>query len=129
MEIAEVEGVPVEVRHWIGGRRVASAHGRSTFADISPIDEVEIAQVARGGPDDVAAAVDAAATAFPEWSRTERRRQQRRDPRGVGPVLHRDKVPGVVPRGRRHQARPAGRRPRVEEALHRTPFARRWGRG
>jgi 5-carboxymethyl-2-hydroxymuconic-semialdehyde dehydrogenase len=70
VEIAEVEGVPVEVRHWIGGRRVASAHGRSTFADISPIDEAEIAQVARGGPDDVAAAVDAAATAFPEWSRT-----------------------------------------------------------
>jgi 5-carboxymethyl-2-hydroxymuconic-semialdehyde dehydrogenase len=70
VEIAEVEGVAVDTRHWIGGRRVASADQQRTFADISPIDETEIARVGRGGPDDASAAVTAAAQAFPEWSRT-----------------------------------------------------------
>ena len=31
---AEVEGVAVDVRHWIGGERVASER---TFADVSPM--------------------------------------------------------------------------------------------
>jgi aminomuconate-semialdehyde/2-hydroxymuconate-6-semialdehyde dehydrogenase len=62
---AEVEGVLVDTRHWIGGRRVASA---STFTDISPIDEQPIAQVHAGGQDEVDAAVAAAREAFPAWA-------------------------------------------------------------
>lgn len=63
--IAEVAGVNVDTRHWIGGQRVASAQ---TFADISPIDETEIAQVSLGTATDVDAAVAAARAAFPAWA-------------------------------------------------------------
>jgi len=62
---AEVEGVLVDTRHWIGSRRVASA---STFTDISPIDEQPIAQVHAGGQDEIDAAVAAAREAFPAWA-------------------------------------------------------------
>jgi 5-carboxymethyl-2-hydroxymuconic-semialdehyde dehydrogenase len=60
-----VEGVTVDVRHWIGGERVASA---TTFADISPIDETEIAQVHAAGAEEVDRAVAAARAAFPAWA-------------------------------------------------------------
>ena len=43
---ANVGGVSVDTRHWIGGQRVASA---AAFADVSPIDERPLAEVARGG--------------------------------------------------------------------------------
>jgi aminomuconate-semialdehyde/2-hydroxymuconate-6-semialdehyde dehydrogenase len=62
---ATVEGVDVDLRHWIGGERVASG---STFADVSPIDETEIAQVAAGTAGEVDAAVSAARAAFPAWA-------------------------------------------------------------
>jgi aminomuconate-semialdehyde/2-hydroxymuconate-6-semialdehyde dehydrogenase len=62
---ATVEGVDVDLRHWIGGERVASG---STFADVSPIDETEIAQVAAGTAVEVDAAVSAARAAFPAWA-------------------------------------------------------------
>ncbi|HEY9377461.1 MAG TPA: aldehyde dehydrogenase family protein, partial [Jiangellaceae bacterium] len=62
-----VEGVEVDTRHWIGGRRVPSD---DTFTDLSPIDERAIAQVARGGRTEVEAAVAAAQAAFAEWGRT-----------------------------------------------------------
>lgn len=63
--IVTVDGVEVDTRHWIGGRRVESA---DTFADISPIDEAEIAQVAAGTALEVDAAVKAAREAFPAWA-------------------------------------------------------------
>jgi aminomuconate-semialdehyde/2-hydroxymuconate-6-semialdehyde dehydrogenase len=63
--LAEVEGVLVDTRHWIGGRRVASA---GTFTDISPIDERPIAEVHAGGEAEVDAAVAAARAAFPAWA-------------------------------------------------------------
>jgi 5-carboxymethyl-2-hydroxymuconic-semialdehyde dehydrogenase len=59
-----IEGVEVSTDHWIGGERVAS---RSTFADVSPIDEHPIAEVARGGADEAAAAVAAARDAADIW--------------------------------------------------------------
>jgi aminomuconate-semialdehyde/2-hydroxymuconate-6-semialdehyde dehydrogenase len=62
---AEVEGVLVDTRHWIGDRRVASA---TTFTDVSPIDEQPIAQVHAGGQAEVDAAVAAAREAFPAWA-------------------------------------------------------------
>lgn len=62
---AVVEGVEVDLRHWIGGERVASA---GTFPDVSPIDEAEIAHVAAGGQAEVDAAVSAAREAFPAWA-------------------------------------------------------------
>jgi len=64
---ADVAGVAVDTRHWIGGRRVGSPR---TFADISPIDEEPIAEVARGGAAEVAAAVQAAREVFPGWAAT-----------------------------------------------------------
>jgi aminomuconate-semialdehyde/2-hydroxymuconate-6-semialdehyde dehydrogenase len=67
MSTAQVAGVDVDTRHWIGGRRVSSP---ATFADVSPIDEATIAQVARGGTAEVDAAVRAASEAFPGWAAT-----------------------------------------------------------
>jgi len=64
-DIVEVEGVAVDTRHWIGGRRVASA---TTFTDISPIDEQPLAEIAAGGAAEVDAAVAAARAAFPAWA-------------------------------------------------------------
>ena len=65
--MAHVAGVAVDTRHWIGGRRIASA---TTFTDVSPIDEQPIAEVARGGTAEVNAAVAAAREAFPAWAAT-----------------------------------------------------------
>jgi aminomuconate-semialdehyde/2-hydroxymuconate-6-semialdehyde dehydrogenase len=64
---AHVAGVEVDTRHWIGGQRVSSGQ---TFTDISPIDEQPIAEIARGGPAEVTAAVAAARSAFPGWAAT-----------------------------------------------------------
>jgi aminomuconate-semialdehyde/2-hydroxymuconate-6-semialdehyde dehydrogenase len=75
---ATVEGIDVDTGHWIGGRRVRSM---DTFTDISPIDEQPIAEVSRGGPDEVGAAVTAAQSAFVEWGRT--------TPKERAAVLHR----------------------------------------
>ncbi|MFF3378797.1 aldehyde dehydrogenase [Streptomyces sp. NPDC002680] len=69
-----VAGVSVDTRHWIGGKRLASA---ATFTDNSPIDGRALGEIARGGPDEADAAVAAAKGAFPGWaatSRTERAR-------------------------------------------------------
>ncbi len=60
-----VEGVEVDTRHWIGGRRVASA---TTFTDISPIDESVLGEISAGGAEEVDAAVAAAQKAFPAWA-------------------------------------------------------------
>ncbi|MGP4025872.1 aldehyde dehydrogenase [Actinomadura sp. 3N407] len=67
--MAEVAGVTVDTGHWIGGERVGSA---AAFTDLSPIDEQPLAEVARGGPVEVDAAVAAASRAFPAWARTSR---------------------------------------------------------
>ncbi len=64
-DTALVEGVPVDTRHWIGGRRVGSV---DSFTDYSPIDEEPLADIASGGPREVDAAVAAAAQAFPAWA-------------------------------------------------------------
>ncbi|MFM2072655.1 MAG: hypothetical protein RLZZ623_2919 [Actinomycetota bacterium] len=69
-----VAGVEVSGDHWIGGRRVSSA---STFDDISPIDETVIAQIARGGAAEAAAAIEAARAAFPAWAATPRSERAR----------------------------------------------------
>lgn len=67
MSTSVVAGVGVDGRHWIGGERVASAQA---FQDVSPLDGHVIAEVARGGEAEVAAAVAAAQNAFAGWSRT-----------------------------------------------------------
>lgn len=59
-------------REWnllVNNERVPSASGR-TFAVISPYSEEVIAQVADAGAGDVDAAIDGAAEAFKEWSKT-----------------------------------------------------------
>jgi aminomuconate-semialdehyde/2-hydroxymuconate-6-semialdehyde dehydrogenase len=73
-----VEGVEVSTEHWVGGERVASG---STFTDISPIDETPIAEVARGGADEAAQAVEAAKGGFEAWGSTA--------PKERAEVLHR----------------------------------------
>ncbi|MFE7760879.1 aldehyde dehydrogenase [Streptomyces sp. NPDC057438] len=69
-----VAGVPVDTRHWIGGRRVASAE---TFTDVSPIDGRVLGEIARGGAAEVEAAVAAAREAFPAWAATPRAERAR----------------------------------------------------
>ena len=54
---ALVEGVAVDTRHWIAGRRVASA---ATFESVSPIDETVLETVSAGGAHEVDLAVLAA---------------------------------------------------------------------
>ena len=78
MSFAEVAGVRVDTRHWIGGERVGSPE---TFATVSPIDGSELAQVARGGAAEADAAVAAARAAFPAWAAL--------SPRERGEILHR----------------------------------------
>jgi aminomuconate-semialdehyde/2-hydroxymuconate-6-semialdehyde dehydrogenase len=68
--IANVAGVEVDTRHWIDSHRIASL---TTFSDISPIDEQPIAEIARGGEPEVAAAVRAAGAAFPSPAAGRRR--------------------------------------------------------
>jgi 5-carboxymethyl-2-hydroxymuconic-semialdehyde dehydrogenase len=75
---AVVAGVAVDTRHWIGGERVASAE---TFADVSPVDEQQIAEVSAGGAAEAARAVAAAEAAFPAWAAT--------DPEERADLLHR----------------------------------------
>ncbi len=67
MSTTAVDGVEVDTRHWIGGRRVA---GSQTFDDISPIDEQVIARVSRGDAEAAQAAVAAASDAFAGWAAT-----------------------------------------------------------
>ncbi|MDX2552498.1 aldehyde dehydrogenase [Streptomyces stelliscabiei] len=62
-----VAGISVDTRHWIGGRRVASAE---TFTDVSPIDGRVLGEIARAGTAEVEAAVAAARAAFPGWAAT-----------------------------------------------------------
>ncbi|MEZ5117077.1 MAG: aldehyde dehydrogenase family protein [Candidatus Nanopelagicales bacterium] len=78
MDRVEVAGTTVDTRHWIGGRRVASA---DTFETVSPIDGTVLAQVARGGKAEADAAVAAARAAFPAWAAL--------SPRERGAILHR----------------------------------------
>ncbi|MDX6741129.1 aldehyde dehydrogenase [Actinocorallia sp. A-T 12471] len=72
--IATVAGVAVDTRHWIGGRRVASA---ATFTDVSPIDGSVLAEIARGTAVEADAAVAAAKAAFPAWAATSREERAR----------------------------------------------------
>ena len=73
-----VAGVEVSPDHFIGGERVASP---ARFEDISPIDQSVLAEVARGGAEEVDRAVRAAHDAFPAWAAL--------GPAGRAPFLHR----------------------------------------
>jgi len=64
-----VAGTKIHTGQWIGGERRRSS---AVFADLSPIDGTVLAEIARGGPSDADAAVEAARRAFPAWSRTSR---------------------------------------------------------
>ncbi len=69
-----VEGIEIDTRHWIGGRRIESGE---RFESISPIDEIPIATLSSAGSAEVDQAVQAAATAFKTWSRTSREERAR----------------------------------------------------
>jgi betaine-aldehyde dehydrogenase/5-carboxymethyl-2-hydroxymuconic-semialdehyde dehydrogenase len=73
-ERVSVGGVNVATSHFINGQRVGSA---TTFEDRSPLDwNVKLADVARGGETEAAAAVTAAVTAFPAWAALTARERQ-----------------------------------------------------
>ena len=59
---------PQLVNHWIEDGEVGSAGG-ATFEKRSPIDDRVIAQVARGGANEVCGAIDAAERAAEGWGR------------------------------------------------------------
>lgn len=65
MSQVTLHGVTIDTRHFIGGQRVASD---STYDNFSPIDNQPLGQIHRGGVKEVNHAVNAARTAFPEWS-------------------------------------------------------------
>ncbi|GLF98885.1 aldehyde dehydrogenase [Streptomyces yaizuensis] len=67
--LAIVADVPVDTRHWIGGRRVASAE---TFTTVSPVTGAPLARISRGTSADADNAVAAALDAFPGWAATSR---------------------------------------------------------
>ncbi|MEU1312277.1 aldehyde dehydrogenase [Streptomyces cinnamoneus] len=71
---------PSVIRHWIGGETADAADGR-TLDVTDPASNRPYAKVARGGPADVARAVDAARAAFPAWAATAHHERAR--------VLHR----------------------------------------
>ncbi|HEY3635717.1 MAG TPA: 5-carboxymethyl-2-hydroxymuconate semialdehyde dehydrogenase [Caldimonas sp.] len=55
----------MRIQHLIGGRAV---EGRDYFETVNPATQEVLAEVARGGADEVAAAVAAAKAAFPAWA-------------------------------------------------------------
>jgi 5-carboxymethyl-2-hydroxymuconic-semialdehyde dehydrogenase len=63
--VSTVAGIAVSPDHYIGGRRVPSDE---RFEDRSPIDWAVLAEIARGGPDEIDMAVEAARAAFPQWA-------------------------------------------------------------
>ena len=65
MSTIEVAGAVVDTRHFINGKRVASAQ---TYLNTSPIDGTLLGEIARGGQDEVNQAVAAAKAAFPAWA-------------------------------------------------------------
>lgn len=65
MSKAQVFGVEIDTRHFIGGKRVASAE---TYTNLSPIDLAELGEISRGGKHEVDLAVQAAKEAFPAWA-------------------------------------------------------------
>jgi 5-carboxymethyl-2-hydroxymuconic-semialdehyde dehydrogenase len=71
-----VADVAVSLDHYIGGQRVPSQSGQR-FADISPIDQRVLGEVARGGAAEASAAVGAAAEAFETWGATTRQQRAR----------------------------------------------------
>ena len=62
---AGVAGIEVHTDHFIAGERVASA---KRFVDLSPIDGRVLAEISRGGAEEVDRAVRAAHAAFPAWA-------------------------------------------------------------
>ena len=70
------EGALRKARMLIGGKWVDSASGNVLEVE-DPAHRRAIAEVPRGGAEDVARAVQAAADAFPAWSRTATRPDSR----------------------------------------------------
>jgi 5-carboxymethyl-2-hydroxymuconic-semialdehyde dehydrogenase len=66
MTRAEIAGVQVETRHWIGGEPCEI--GRDKFEVFSPIDGAALASVSAGNAEAVDQAVCAARAAFPAWA-------------------------------------------------------------
>jgi aldehyde dehydrogenase (NAD+) len=67
--VGDALGLSIRDRLFIGGTFVNARDG-ATFASLNPHDGSTIANVALAGPADVDAAVAAASTAFPAWSKT-----------------------------------------------------------
>jgi acyl-CoA reductase-like NAD-dependent aldehyde dehydrogenase len=68
-EVHRDEAALRKARMLIGGKWVESASGEELEVE-DPAHRRPVAEVPRGGAEDVARAVNAAADAFPAWSRT-----------------------------------------------------------
>ncbi|MCW5252569.1 MULTISPECIES: 5-carboxymethyl-2-hydroxymuconate semialdehyde dehydrogenase [unclassified Streptomyces] len=70
------DGLPEQIRHWIGGELLDSADGR-TFPVSDPVSNAPYTRAAAGGTADVDRAVAAATAAFPAWSKLGNRERAR----------------------------------------------------
>lgn len=66
MSTLHLAGASVDTRHYIGGKRVASAE---SYTNTSPIDGTFLGDISRGGAAEVGQAVSAARDAFAGWAR------------------------------------------------------------
>jgi len=76
MTMQTVDGGVPACLHLIGGEWVSAADAR-TFEDVDPFTGSTVARAAAGSRDDARRAIDAAAAAFPAWSRTPAAERQR----------------------------------------------------
>ena len=127
-EVHRDEAALRKARMLIGGKWVESASGEGLEVE-DPAHRRPVAEVPRGGAEDVARAVKAAAEAFPAWSRTvpaRARAASRADCRctrgaGRGACAH--------DRARDRERAPHPGAPRGEDDGRHHPLLRRLGRG
>ncbi|MGH8246218.1 MAG: 5-carboxymethyl-2-hydroxymuconate semialdehyde dehydrogenase [Gammaproteobacteria bacterium] len=62
--------------HWVNGARYAGTSGK-TFENLTPVDNSTLGDVAEGSAEDIDAAANAAATAFPGWRDTPGRERRK----------------------------------------------------
>jgi succinate-semialdehyde dehydrogenase/glutarate-semialdehyde dehydrogenase len=86
-----INGMPADLRQWIAGRWIVANSG-STFAIRNPATGALVARVPDGDSIDARRAIEAAAVAFPEWSK--RPPSERRDVlRRIGDLILRHREP------------------------------------
>jgi aldehyde dehydrogenase (NAD+) len=68
ISLARIGGADMALKNYINGRWMDASGGR-TFRDVNPANGEFLGELPRSGPEEVAAAVEAAWEAFPRWRR------------------------------------------------------------